>query len=151
MLLVAGAGLGAEHPPGAYPFLASPWRGSDPLAGEELSRCLGGLFEATQQRREDEAHAWQSLKLLGSEAVKAQLWWPAEATYRMALEEGGRLPEAEASLIHSNRVPRRMRSASSLLFKDDFGSGQVISIIPLATLASNHHKTVVSSTSVMDF
>lgn len=57
------------------------------------------------QKREDAAHAWQTLKLLGNEAVSAQLLWPAETIYRMALEEGGDvLPEAEASILHSNRA-----------------------------------------------
>lgn len=78
---------------------------SDPLSGDALKKCQNSLFDPTMQRREDEAHAWQTLKLLGSEAVKAQLWWPAEAIYRLALEEGGQvLPDAEASVLNSNRA-----------------------------------------------
>jgi len=78
---------------------------SDPMSGEALKKCQSSLFDPAMQQREDAAHAWQTLKLLGNEAVSAQLWWPAEAIYRIALEEGGDvLPEAEASILNSNRA-----------------------------------------------
>jgi len=78
---------------------------SDPMSGEALKKCQSNLFDPAMQKREDAAHAWQTLKLLGNEAVSAKLLWPAETIYRMALEEGGDvLPEAEASILHSNRA-----------------------------------------------
>lgn len=77
----------------------------DPLKGAELAAANEALFQADAEKREDAAHAWQSLKKLGNEAVKAGLIWPAEASYRAALEEGASVvPATEASLIESNRA-----------------------------------------------
>lgn len=77
----------------------------DPLRGAELESARKALFAPKAESREDAAHAWQSLKKLGNESIKAGLIWPAEASYRVALEEGGTaLPASEASLIESNRA-----------------------------------------------
>merc|ERR1719162_1739702 len=77
----------------------------DPLRGADLKSAQEGLFEPDSVRREDAAHAWQSLRKLGNAAIKAGLIWPAEASYRAALEQGGDVvPAAEASLIDSNRA-----------------------------------------------
>lgn len=77
----------------------------DPLRGADLKSAQEGLFEPDSVRREDAAHAWQSLRKLGNAAIKAGLIWPAEASYRAALEQGGDVvPATEASLIDSNRA-----------------------------------------------
>lgn len=78
---------------------------TDPLKGSELKQAVAELFAKDSRSREDAAHAWQSLRKLGNDAVKAGLIWPAEAAYRLALEEGGACcPRKEASLIESNRA-----------------------------------------------
>eukprot|EP00439_Symbiodinium_sp_Y106_P035598 s1839_g4.t1 len=83
----------------------SPTIRSAPLSGDALAKAEIAIFDAEAQKTEDAAHAWQSLKLLGNEAFGAGLWWPAEAAYRLALEDGAlSLPETEASLIASNRA-----------------------------------------------
>jgi len=77
----------------------------DPLKGPELETIRKAIFAADAESREDAAHAWQSLKKLGNETMKAGLIWPAEAAYRAALEEGANVvPTTEASLIDSNRA-----------------------------------------------
>ncbi|CAK0840298.1 unnamed protein product [Prorocentrum cordatum] len=79
---------------------------ADPLPeGPELKAARGELFGASAEGREDSAHAWQALKLLGGAAFRGGKLWPAEAAYRLALQEGGAaVPAAEASLIESNRA-----------------------------------------------
>jgi tetratricopeptide (TPR) repeat protein len=77
----------------------------DPLKGAELEAAQKALFGPDSARREDAAHAWQSLRKLGNDAIKGGLVWPAEAAYRAALEEGANVvPSSEASLIESNRA-----------------------------------------------
>eukprot|EP00929_Paragymnodinium_shiwhaense_P025417 TRINITY_DN15378_c0_g1_i1.p1 TRINITY_DN15378_c0_g1~~TRINITY_DN15378_c0_g1_i1.p1 ORF type:complete len:444 (-),score=115.46 TRINITY_DN15378_c0_g1_i1:287-1618(-) len=75
-----------------------------PLEGKEaLEKARQAVFNPGSQDREDHAHAWQALKQLGTDAFKKGLIWPAEATYRLALVEGGEVvPATEASLINSN-------------------------------------------------
>jgi len=86
-------------------FKDAPICRSDPLKGEQLEEAQEALFGDGAEIREDAAHAWQSLKKLGSQSLKSGLIWPAEAAYRTALEEGGDvLPRTEASLIESNRA-----------------------------------------------
>lgn len=86
-------------------FKGSPVVRSDPLRGAELQSARTALFEADAVVREDAAHAWQSLRKLGNDVIKAGLVWPAEACYRAALEQGGDVvPATEASLIDSNRA-----------------------------------------------
>jgi len=78
---------------------------SDPLRGEQLRAAKAAIFDAEAQQEEDAAHAWQALRKLGNEAFKEGLLWPAEAAYRLALEDGeASLPETEGSLIASNRA-----------------------------------------------
>lgn len=78
---------------------------ADPLGRAELAAARSAVFAPEAVAREDAAHAWQSLKERGNEAFKAGLIWPAEAAYRLALQEAGSLvPAAEASLIESNRA-----------------------------------------------
>eukprot|EP00931_Biecheleriopsis_adriatica_P118781 TRINITY_DN94101_c0_g1_i1.p1 TRINITY_DN94101_c0_g1~~TRINITY_DN94101_c0_g1_i1.p1 ORF type:complete len:476 (+),score=130.17 TRINITY_DN94101_c0_g1_i1:43-1428(+) len=78
---------------------------ADPLSGAALSEAEKALFDKEAQAHEDAAHAWQALRKLGNEAFGSGLLWPAEAAYRLALEDGAdALPEAEASLIASNRA-----------------------------------------------
>ncbi|CAJ1443263.1 unnamed protein product, partial [Effrenium voratum] len=78
---------------------------SDPLCGEALEKVRRSIFNEAAQQREDAAHAWQALKLLGNEAFGAGQLWPAEAIYRLALEEGESvLPDPEASVLASNRA-----------------------------------------------
>jgi len=84
---------------------------SDPLRGVELEAACRELFAPDAEANEDAAHAWQCLRLLGNEAFGAGLIWPAVAAYRMALTEGGdTLPDAEASLIDSNRALALIRA-----------------------------------------
>merc|ERR1712039_221889 len=76
----------------------------DPLRGAELAAARKSIFSPDAEAREAAAHGWQALRLTGNEAFKAGLVWPAEATYRLAIECGGDvLPASEASLIESNR------------------------------------------------
>eukprot|EP00930_Biecheleria_cincta_P045917 TRINITY_DN31641_c0_g1_i1.p1 TRINITY_DN31641_c0_g1~~TRINITY_DN31641_c0_g1_i1.p1 ORF type:complete len:471 (+),score=104.39 TRINITY_DN31641_c0_g1_i1:165-1415(+) len=78
---------------------------SDPLRGEQLHAAQAAIFDPEAQQEEDAAHAWQALRKLGNEAFKVGLLWPAEAAYRLALEDGeASLPETEGSLIASNRA-----------------------------------------------
>mmetsp|Transcript_33294 Transcript_33294/g.74852 ORF Transcript_33294/g.74852 Transcript_33294/m.74852 type:complete len:446 (-) Transcript_33294:29-1366(-) len=78
---------------------------SDPLSGEALAKAELSIFDDESQLMEDAAHAWQALKLLGNEAFKSGLLWPAEAAYRLALEDGkAAIPETEASVVASNRA-----------------------------------------------
>lgn len=78
---------------------------TDPLKGADLNKAMAEVFDPNSRAREDAAHAWQSLRQLGNDSVKAGLIWPAEAAYRLALEEGGKIvPQKEASLIESNRA-----------------------------------------------
>jgi len=77
----------------------------DPLRGEELVEAREDLFDEEAVERENAAHAWQALRRLGGEAFGAGLLWPAEAAYRLALEEGASVvPHREASIISSNRA-----------------------------------------------
>jgi len=83
----------------------APTLRTDPLRGQELKEAEEALFDHEAQSEEDAAHAWQALRKLGNEAFGSGLVWPAEAAYRLALEDGAAaLPEAEASLISSNRA-----------------------------------------------
>lgn len=76
-----------------------------PLQGAELREAQECIFGAKAVDREDRAHAWQALRRLGNEAVKAGLVWPAEASYSLALAEGGAaVPDTEAAAIQSNRA-----------------------------------------------
>jgi hypothetical protein len=93
----------------AEDLLAELQRGAisrpDPLAAPALLEARDGLFNPDDEAREDASHAWQAFKKLGSEAFKAALLWPAEAAYRLAIEDGGKaLPANEMSMIHSNRA-----------------------------------------------
>jgi len=84
---------------------------SDPLRGAELQAAREGLFDAKTEARENAAQAWQALRRLGNDAFGAGLVWSAEASYRMALEEGsGLVPDTEASLIESNRALAFLRA-----------------------------------------
>lgn len=75
-----------------------------PMKGEALEEAKKAIFAKEALSREDAAHSWQLLRALGNEAFGASLIWPAEAAYRLALEQGGRvIPSTEASLICSNR------------------------------------------------
>lgn len=86
-------------------LLASPRIREDPQIGEELAKANRTIFAPEAEAREDAAHAWQALRQLGNEAVGAGLLWPAEAAYRLAMQEGASaVPSTEASLIHSNRA-----------------------------------------------
>jgi len=96
-------------------FKDSPVCRSDPLAGSELRAAREALFGAGAEQREDAAHAWQSLRKLGNEAIKAGLIWPAEAAYRLALEEGASVvPATEASVIDSNRALALLKAGHHL-------------------------------------
>jgi len=78
---------------------------ANPLKGDELKEARKAIFAPDAVKREDAAHSWQSLRKLGNDSIKAGLIWPAEAAYRVALEEGaGVVPSMEASLIDSNRA-----------------------------------------------
>merc|ERR1719265_2747819 len=68
-------------------FKEKPVVRSDPLRGAELKGAKEALFAPDAEAREDAAHAWQSLRKLGNDAIKASLVWPAEACYRAALEQ----------------------------------------------------------------
>jgi hypothetical protein len=88
---------------------------ADPLRGAELEEVREDLFSSDAETREDAAHAWQSLKKLANAALKAGLIWPAEASYRAALEEGASaLPRTEASLIESNRALALLKAGHHL-------------------------------------
>eukprot|EP00933_Yihiella_yeosuensis_P002103 TRINITY_DN10347_c0_g1_i1.p1 TRINITY_DN10347_c0_g1~~TRINITY_DN10347_c0_g1_i1.p1 ORF type:complete len:471 (+),score=94.72 TRINITY_DN10347_c0_g1_i1:63-1475(+) len=77
----------------------------DPLRGEALANAKKILFDPEAQSQEDAGQAWQALKKLGNEAIGKGLFWPAEGTYRLALEEGAAaLPPTEGSIIASNRA-----------------------------------------------
>lgn len=81
----------------------SPTIRADPLRGKRLDDARKDIFSPAAVGREDAAHVWQSLRRLGNEAFGAGLIWPAEAAYRLALDDGGTaVPAEEASLIHSN-------------------------------------------------
>jgi hypothetical protein len=86
-------------------FKQQPVVRADPMKKSEVESAESAIFAPEAQAREDAAHAWQSLRKLGNDAIKVGLIWPAEAAYRFALEEGGRtVPSKEASLIESNRA-----------------------------------------------
>jgi len=88
-------------------FKQQPVIRADPLkpSSSELESARSAIFSPEAQAREDAAHAWQSLRKLGNDAMKAGLVWPAESAYRFAIEEGGNaVPSKEASLIESNRA-----------------------------------------------
>mmetsp|Transcript_88210 Transcript_88210/g.175214 ORF Transcript_88210/g.175214 Transcript_88210/m.175214 type:complete len:536 (-) Transcript_88210:177-1784(-) len=83
----------------------SPAIRADPLRGKRVDDAHKDIFAPAAVAREDAAHAWQSLRRLGNEAYGAGLIWPAEAAYRLALNDGaGTVPAEEASLIHSNHA-----------------------------------------------
>jgi len=83
----------------------SPTVRADPLRGKRLDDARKDIFAPAAVGREDAAHVWQSLRRLGNEAYGAGLTLPAEAAYRLALDDGGAtVPAEEASLIHSNRA-----------------------------------------------
>jgi len=96
-------------------FQDNPVVRSDPLKGAELEAAREAIFGGDAERREDAAHAWQSLRKLGNDSIKAGLIWPAEAAYRAALEEGGKfVPTTEASLIDSNRALALLKAGHHL-------------------------------------
>lgn len=83
----------------------------DPLRDAELAAARKSLFSPDAESREDAAHGWQALRKVGNDAFKAGLVWPAEASYRLAMEFGGDvLPSSEASLIESNRALALLRA-----------------------------------------
>jgi hypothetical protein len=87
---------------------SKPHARSDPLpaGSQELEVAKAALFEPTTDAQENSAQAWQFLRRLGNGAFGSGLIWPAEAVYRLALEEAdsGTCPPQEASKLASNRA-----------------------------------------------